>query len=437
MRETLKLLATISCIVAVLTLGLSGAGAPRQAAKPSPARIAGPAWTLPEAPVPRTLFGVTLNSATGTMPAFRIGAVRLWDSETRWSQIQPQRGEFDWSTLDREVAGAERAGLPVLFVLGGTPRWASPDGPRSPYPDGTRAAPPDSLADWDDFVRAVAQRYRGRIADYELWVLGNDRRFFAGSVEILVEMTKRASRIVRAADPRATIVCPGMGQLWAPKGREFLQRFAVLGGYDACDVAGIKLHQRSAVDPPESMLELVTEVDRLLHRAGVQPRLWNTGTTYSIALESPLDEARARAYAVRFFLVGLYARHLNLERMYFYSWGGTRIPIVLQAEGGPPTSAALAVEQLQRWLAHARSYSCGHGLAIGQPANVWECAFVIEGQASRHHAVIRWTDSGTAQTAAGPQMRQVQRLDGSSVDLEPGDTVAVSEEPVLLAEERP
>ncbi|MFC5815024.1 beta-galactosidase [Nonomuraea harbinensis] len=135
----------------------------------------------PPAPVPATLFGVTVNSATGAMPSFRIGAVRLWDSATRWSQIQPRRGEFDWSTLDRHVEGAQRSRLPVLFVFGGTPGWASPTGPPAPYPDGSRAAPPDDLADWESFVRAVAGRYRGRIAAYELWVLGNDHRFTAGT----------------------------------------------------------------------------------------------------------------------------------------------------------------------------------------------------------------------------------------------------------------
>ena len=46
---------------------------------------------------------------------------------------------------------------------------------------------------------------------------------------------------------------------------------------------------------------------------------------------SSLDATTARNYAVRFFLVGLFARNVNLERFYFYNWGGTKIPIVLQA----------------------------------------------------------------------------------------------------------
>ncbi|MGC5011979.1 helix-turn-helix domain-containing protein [Streptosporangium sp. DT93] len=418
-------------ILCVFVLTASSSPAPRPSGR-TPQWVSGPSWTLPEAAVPRTLFGVTLNTGTGAMPTFRVGAVRLWDGGTRWAEIQPERGTFDWSVLDRHVGGAEKAGLPVLFVVGGTPPWASPAGPLAPYPDGTRAAPPDDLNDWDVFLSALVKRYTGRIQAYELWVLGNDRRFYAGSMETLVEMTRRAAGIIRAADPEATLVCPGMGQLWTAEGRRAFQRFAALGGYGHCDVAGIKLHQRTPSDPPESMLHLVTTVDRAFHRAGIHPRLWNTGTTYSIRLQGPLDETRARNHAVRFFLTGLYARNLNLERMYFYNWGGTKIPIVLQAVGGVPTHAALAVERLQRWLIHAASRSCGHGTAVGMPENVWQCEFTVAEPGDHHEATIRWTIGGTAETTAGPRVRAVSRLDGTAEAVRPGDTITITEEPILV-----
>jgi hypothetical protein len=394
--------------------------------------IPGPAWVSAPAQVRSTFFGLTINSTTGTMPSFRTGAVRLWDSDTRWSNIQPRRGEFDWNVLDRLVGGAERAGLPALFVMGGTPRWASPDGPVGPYADGSRAAPPDRLDDWDTFVRALVDRYQGRIEAYELWVLANDSRFYNGSVKTLVEMVRRASGTIRAADPKATVVCPGMGRLWEPEAVDVLKRFAELGGYRHCDVAGIKLYQRTASDPPETMLALTRTVDRILHHAGVHPRLWNTGTMYEIPLQKPLSRRRAADYAVRFYLVGLYARNANIERMYFYNWGGTKIPIVLQAEGGAPTQAALAVEQLQRWLAHARIHSCGHGLASGLGDNVWECRFTVTESRLSHEAVIRWTDSGTAVTAPEPGLAFVHRLDGTMTPVQPGDTITITEQPILL-----
>jgi hypothetical protein len=382
--------------------------------------------------VPRTFFGVTINSATGVMPAFRVGAVRLWDSGTQWVNIEPGRGEFDWTGLDREMTGASDAGLPVLFAIGGTPGWASPKGPIGPYPEKPRTTPPDDLTDWDTFVRALVRRYRGRIEAYELWALANDDRFYTGSAQTLVEMTRRASGIIRETDPQATVVCPGMGNLETPKGQQMLRQFGALGGYSYCDIAGIKLYQRVSSDPPETMLELAGTADRLFHEAGFHPRLWSTGTMYQIRLQGQLPEDQARNYAVRFFLVGIYARYFNVERMYFYNWGGTKIPIVLQAVGGAPTQAALAVEKLQSWLAHAQSRSCGHGLPINLPDNVWQCVFTVTESDRRYDATIRWTQSGTATTTAGPGMKLVRRLDGTATTIEPGDTITVDEEPILI-----
>lgn len=425
--------AVVGVVLIVVLLMVSAGDGSRE--EPSGQRtqqlLSGPTWTLPQASVPDTLFGVTINSGTGAMPAFQVGAVRFWDGGTRWSEIQRERGEFDWSTSDRLIDGAEQAGKPALFVFGGTPSWANPTGPKGPYPEGT-PAPPVDLADWDAYVRAVVTRYRGRIEAYELWVMANDRRFYAGDVATLVEMTKRAADIIRPVDPDATLVCPGMGQLWKTEGIDFLERFAALGGYDHCDVAGVKLYQRVASDPPETLLRLTAEIDRIMHAAGIHPRLWSTGTSYSITLQRPLDETTARNHAVRFYLVGIFARKVNLERMYFYNWGGTKIPIVLQPVGGVPTSAALAVEQLQRWLRHARSRSCGHGAQAGLPDNVWQCEFTVKESGQDRDATIRWTDNGTATITAGARTEEVRHLDGRARLVRPGDALALTEEPVLI-----
>ncbi|GAA2596766.1 hypothetical protein GCM10010399_29250 [Dactylosporangium fulvum] len=427
--------AAVAVLVAVVvtTVVIRSPAAP---SKPDPSAnpqwISGPTWTLPPAPVSPSFFGVTVNSSTGNTPGFTVGALRLWDSETRWAQIQPAKGVFDWSVLDRLVAGAEHAGLPVLYVAGGTPGWAAPGGRRSVYPEDARSAPPDDLADWDTYMRALTQRYRGRIEAYEVWVFANDARLYSGSVETLVEMTRRASTIIRAADPLARVVCPGMGNLWTAEAQRVLRRFAELGGYDHCDVAGIKLHQRTAEDPPETMLELTGLVDRTFHEAGVHPPLWNTGTTYAIPLQGSLDEVKARDYAVRFFLVGLLARNVNLERMYFYNWGGTKIPIVLQADGGQPTAAGLAVAQLKRWLTAAEIRSCGHGPAVNLPVNAWQCEFTVDTPLGRRRAVIRWVHTGTATMRTDPGAAELSRLDGTSKRLPAGGELVLTEEPVLI-----
>jgi len=211
------------------------------------------------------------------MPTFRVGSVRLWDSETRWSQVQPRRDVFDRTVLDRHVAAASAAGLPVVYTFGATPDWAATPGTRTPYEDGSRTSAPRDLADWGAFVEAVATRYRGRIGAYELWVSAPSATFWSGSAEELVAMTRRATGIVRRVDPKATVVCPSMGDLWQESSRRFLERFSLLGGYDDCDVAGVKPAPQDFSDPPESLLELTDLIRTSFHRGGRHLWTWSTG----------------------------------------------------------------------------------------------------------------------------------------------------------------
>lgn len=68
----------------------------------------GPYWALAPKSLDREFFGITMYTDTGLMPGFDVGGVRLWESETRWSQVEPERGKFDWEVLERSVRGAER-----------------------------------------------------------------------------------------------------------------------------------------------------------------------------------------------------------------------------------------------------------------------------------------------------------------------------------------
>ncbi|MFE5325292.1 helix-turn-helix domain-containing protein [Embleya sp. NPDC056575] len=435
-RPSVRALAALGLVLIVLAMASDRP--PRTPGHPAAVTpIDAVGWTRSPEPVGPELFGVTMNSSSGAMPSFRVGALRLWDSETRWAQLEPRRGEFDWSTLDRLLAGADRQGLDTLFVFGGTPAWAAPEARKAPYPDGSRAAPPEVPADWDDFVRALVRHAGDRIDAYELWVAANHPHHYNGSVEALVEMTRRASAVIRAEDPGATVVCPSVTELWKPESHDFLLRFAAAGGYQYCDAAGVKLYQRQITDPPETMLEAVRGVDRTFQRAGYHLPLWNTGTTQTLPLDDPLDEDTAADYAVRFYLTGLYARNRDLRRMYFYAWGNGKIPIVVQAEGQPPTRAGLFTARLQQWLAQARVDACGHGRGVGLPENVWQCEFLVPDElGTPRRARIVWTHAGTADIPIGRRENRILFLDGTARDVDAHDTQQISGRPILV-ESRP
>ncbi|WP_165969082.1 BTAD domain-containing putative transcriptional regulator [Actinomadura sp. KC06] len=390
-------------------------------------RIGGPTWVnSPPIGVPAAFFGTTVGSGSGAMPGFRVGTVRFWDSGTRWSNVQPRRDAFDWSALDRMVAGARRARLPMTYTMGITPAWAAPGGPRSAYSDGSRTAPPDDLADWDRYVRAVVSRYRGQIEAYELWDFPNTPYHYTGDVATLVELTRRAAAIIKAVDARATVVCPSFGEMWKPEGLQYLIRFGTLGGFRSCDAIAVKLHPRLGDGRPEEMTEQAVPIYNALHQVGVHLPMWATGPAHDIPTVEPLGEEDANNYAVRHYLAGLYARY---SRMYFYSWGPRNLPLVLQAEGGPPTRAALFVQRLQQWLDGARIRSCGKGPADGLPEGAWQCRFLLPGSAE---AAVRWMADGTAEMKTEPGAHRVEHLDGRTVPVRGGQAMRLTETPVLI-----
>jgi DNA-binding SARP family transcriptional activator len=392
--------------------------------------VEGPLW-LEDPPVrlPPAFFGVTLNSTSGAMPDFRVGAVRLWDCRCRWANVQPRRRSFDWSVLDRLVAGAERVDLPVTYTMGMPAGWACPEGRRTLYADDSRAMPPSDLDDWDAYVRAVVTRYRNRVEAYELWDYVSSPLLYAGTVDTLVEMVRRASKIIRATDSEALVLAPSIGDLWRPEGQEMLFEFASAGGYDHCDVATFKMHPPDPSGPPEAMVELADLAERILLRGGAHRPMWSTGPELISVVLPRFTQHKATAYAARHFLAALCAR---LGRTFFYNWGSRRIPVVLQANGGPPTEAAYAVERLQRWLAGAHIRSCSSGMDDGLPANVWQLRVVAGGRNGPHEAVVCWTDRGTASMPADPRVRLIEDLDGTTRRPMPGRHLVVTEQPMLL-----
>ncbi len=392
--------------------------------------VSGPAWVeAPPKPVPAAFFGTTVGTKSGAMPGFRVGAVRFWDSRTRWANVQPGPDTFDWSNLDRMVEGAERERLPILYTMGITPSWAAPDAPRSAYDDGSRTAPPRDLAHWDRYVRAVVSRYKGRIGAYEIWDFANTPEHYTGDLATLSEMTHRAAAIIKKADPRATVVCPSFGKLWTPQGRRDLASFAAMGGYRSCDAAAVKLHPRSNTGRPEEMTELAVLIYNTLHNAGVHLPMWATGPGHSIPTDKPLREDDANNYAVRFYLAGLYARY---GRMYFYSWGVRNLPLVLQVEGSAPTRAALFIDRLQGWLAGASVRSCGRGRANGLADGVWQCRFTLPAARGGEEVAVRWTAEGAVAMTLERGVRRIDHLDGRSMPVHAGQTVTISERPVLI-----
>ena len=147
--------------------------------------------------------------------------------KARWQYIQPTPTTWDWADLDSLVNTHHAAGRDMIFQLFGTPPWASArpseENAYSSFAGGIWynlgiGAEPSDMTKWDDFCRALAFRYAGKIRYYEVWNEVNHqnngsgatgtRAYFTGTYAKLAEMVRRASQAIKAVDPTAKIICP-------------------------------------------------------------------------------------------------------------------------------------------------------------------------------------------------------------------------------------
>ncbi len=169
-----------------------------------------------------------------------------------WRDISNVRGDYAWDRTDRIVEIAEQLGLKLLIRLDRQPQWAQAD-PSTLLGN----APPGNLADLGDFCGAVAARYKGRIAAYEVWNEPNLAREWGGQPPdpaAYVALLKICYLAIKQADPEATVISAGL----APTGNDdetamrddkFFQAMYAAGAASYFDVLGA--HAPGYGNPPE------------------------------------------------------------------------------------------------------------------------------------------------------------------------------------------
>lgn len=309
-------------------------------------------------------------------PPLRFGMLRLWDSRTRWADIEPAKGEWRFERLDYYVNHATDRGVGILLTLGSTPQWASarPDEPCS-YGKGC-SAEPKSMEYWQKYVRILARRYKGKIAFYEVWnepdFSGPPRQpkaggFYTGSVETLVEMSRIARQVLREEDPDAMLFSPGFVN--GPQNR--LNKFLSAGGRDY--VQGIAYHFY-AWDDERRMLREIEQVRSVMKNNGLAHLpLWSTEAGVEVvAPDHPLPSG-IRERITRQQAAAMMARQIILaafsgvEKYFYYAWDSDGFGMVDRTGRAHPSRDAMLL--LQRWLRGATLDRCD--LRIPGPTVCW------------------------------------------------------------------
>ena len=313
----------------------------------------------------------------------------------------------------------------MLYVLGSTPQWAARD-PQIPglYGPGTTSLPKDT-EDYVDFVREVANRYKGRITAYQIWNEANTRSFYEGDWTALAKLTRRAHDAIKLIDPSAQVVGASStvipGKLFQTE--SFFVRYAraLHKAGDPVDAMAVHLYPVDTSKGPDARVRSIRAAQKVLNKVGIDKPLWDTEVNYGdrrpgLPTVVP-DSATSVTYVGRTYLD---SATLGIARTYWYGWDLGVLGIDMTDAAGI-TPAGRAFLTVRDWLTDARPAGCR------DTDGVRRCSFVgADGSAF----TVVWAQGGTVTVDA--ERLEVCRLDGSCAV--GTSNLTLDAQPVLLRE---
>ncbi len=271
---------------------------PSPVASFTPTRLPTATPTPTTTPVPKPDIGVQgqfvgPDGDTGIQAAANLG-VGWIKQQVDWNSVEYARGLYHWEELDHLLAQAQQRGLKIMFSVARAPGFSRPEPVEE---DG----PPSDFSIFRDFMQALATRYKGRVAAYELWNEPNLKREWRGfdlSAAKFVELIKAGAEGVRAGDPNAVIISgapavTGVDDQTAIDDRRFLREMIAAGVGDLVDAIGV--HPYAAANPPDEraadathlrsgysnhpsffFLDTLEDYHKMLSEANISKPLWVT-----------------------------------------------------------------------------------------------------------------------------------------------------------------
>ena len=117
----------------------------------------------------------------------------------RWGEIEPERGiRQEWGRYDHSAEAQIKHGLKVYQVFHDTPRWAKEDK--------SSRSMPDDLRDIYNFAVEMANRFKGKVAAWEVWNEPDIIHFSDEMGDSYAAMLKAMYLGFKSADPELPVL---------------------------------------------------------------------------------------------------------------------------------------------------------------------------------------------------------------------------------------
>ncbi len=282
-------------------------------------------------------------------PMQYLGAGVVRGDYLEWRGVEPEQGKFDWSSPERELQLANRAGAHLLGLLTYVPVWASskPDSE-----DPTHEVPRD-VTEWADFVRAAVSAFDGRMPWFELYNEPNIG-FFKGTVDQFWPLLREGYTAAKQVAPDTPVVFPGA----AGVPLDWIEALYKLGAADYFDIMNVHPYRHpSAPEATPSLPEVIANLRALMERYGDGDKpIWMTEVGYykqaaeEVHTIPATPEALDACYLVRTYVLALSA---GVSKVFWYEYRGDSFGL-MRSDGSPrPAFGAYAT---MTWLLEGKSY---------------------------------------------------------------------------------
>jgi len=330
--------------------------------------------------------------------AIGVRWVRFWPPNlTLWRTVEPEPGKWTWS--DEMVQAYLDDGLRVCGMLEGPPDWAKGDDPQ--YWD-----------QWEAYVAAAVDHYRGKI---DVWEVENEpslrwwrsRPEGPSRADAHLQALQHSAPVIKRANPEAVVVgaCTGGDFGAGTDGLQFARELIANGGVGLMDALSFHFYHGHSLPLPmdeqaESALDSTPRFREELRAAGRDLPLLNTeGGVYNPASclsyrpAAPDNYAPMPADLVARLIVRMYVTQIaaGVERFFLYNAFIDGSPVAKAwdslAEGDGQPRPAVAAYATMTWLLDGATCE-----RVERPTpDVWVHRFA----SPRGELAVIWSRTGT------------------------------------------
>ena len=177
-----------------------------------------------------------------------------------WAKTEKEKGIYDFEWLDTVIDDVVSRGLtPWLQTSYGNPIY---EGGGTIFLAGGWPVSEEALNAWDNWVRAMAERYKGKVREWEIWNEPDINKELFADVGSFVHFTERTIKILKEVDPDCRIAAFAWALCLPDKFEKCLQMLQDDGYLEQIDWITYHFYEYR----PEDMYEKVDVYQAILNK---------------------------------------------------------------------------------------------------------------------------------------------------------------------------